>query len=77
MIFDVVIADEDNDGNTVPVLNEKQAKRINDLLSERDIDEAKFWKWAGCQTAEQMPLEKLANAVDMLLAKPLKGESDD
>lgn len=77
LIFDVTIANEDNDGNRVPVLTEQQARLIQDLLDTREVDLEKFWKWTGVDRVTDLPFDKFSQAKEMLQSKPRKEQDDE
>lgn len=71
MAFDVAVAKEDDDGNRVPVIDGLQRQLLQRLMAEREINEGKFWEWAGVARLEDLPLDKFSSAKDMLLTKPI------
>lgn len=76
LIFDVTMANEDDDGNRVPVVTEMQARLLQDLIDTHEVDMVRFWKWAGVERIADLPFDKFASAKEMLLSKPRKEQDD-
>lgn len=72
MIFDVTVANEDNDGIDAATIGPGQTERINTLLDQiqaTDEDFARFLAWAGVDTLDKMPITKFDDAVRFLNKK--------
>lgn len=67
LIFDVTIADEDNDGNG-PTISPPQIESINRLIEEiraagKPFDFQKFLAWLGVKSLDELPQSKVAKAL--------------
>lgn len=69
MIFDVTVADEDNDGQNGAVITPDQIGDINDLLLSTNSDITRFLKWAGVESLDKMPASKFQEAMTFLQRK--------
>lgn len=70
-IFNITVADEDNDGNGTggkPISNE-QKSRLHQLLTETSTDVAKFLQWGGVDELALLPASKFKDAEKMLMRK--------
>jgi hypothetical protein len=66
--------DQDNDGaGTVEYISDKQLSTICDLINGKDIDQAKFLKYMGCETLEQIQASDFNKAINSL--KAAKGKA--
>lgn len=80
MIFNVTIADEDQDGNTA-FLTPEQIKEINELCEECSklgvaVDFARFLKWLGVENLEQAGPGHYAKAIHELNGRRRKAQGD-
>lgn len=81
-IFNVTIADEDNDGNPSDgTLSEDQVYSINDLIDDCErlgapVEMQRFWKWVGVQSLSdlrQKDYQKVVNELRRKKEKAAKG----
>jgi hypothetical protein len=74
MIFNVAIGEDDKDGNQPKgeTINEKQAADLLALIEEVKADKAKFLKWAGVETIEEITTKLYPTCVKQLQAKRTK-----
>jgi len=75
LIFNVTVANEDNDGNReAEVVTPEQIAVINDLLKECEevgnpVNFGRFLHWLGVQQLDELPAGEFAKAVNELNAK--------
>lgn len=73
MIFDVSVADQDNDGNrATETIDAKQFKILSDLFKLHDADLPLFLQWAGIDDLCDLPKSKYGEAVALVRRKPLR-----
>lgn len=72
MVFNLVIADEDDDGQGSSVVSHEQAETIRKWLTRTDSDEAKFLAWVGAESVETMPASKYGQAIAHFQRKAAK-----
>ena len=69
MIFNVVLKNEDKDGNLTGFVNEEQANKIIDAIKRAALTptrEAKFLEALGVKAVSEIPLREYARAMNML-----------
>lgn len=69
MIFDITVADEDNDGQDGAMLTGDQIASINsllDALSFTDDQFRRFLTWAGAESLDKVPAKKFDSAIKRL-----------
>lgn len=72
LLLNIRTKGEDDDGvkGGLPAsVNAAQANTIYALIDETKTDKARFLKWAKCESIEELPESKFADAVAMLKAK--------
>lgn len=69
MIFDLVVAGEDLDGNDVQFIGPGQIQELNDGLEASGVKLAAFLQWLALESLDQMPVREFANAVGYLQRK--------
>lgn len=80
LIFDITIADEDNDGAGVdPICNPDQVKVINDLILECEaagnpVELKRFWGWLGVEGLHALPQSGFVKALNELNRQRKKGK---
>jgi hypothetical protein len=80
LIFDLILFDDDNDGNRVPQsaqpISQDQADTLNSLLNnvgmETKEQRAQFLKWAGAARLSEIPAHLYDKAVSLLQDKAKK-----
>lgn len=76
MIFNVTVADHDNDGNAVAALGTidgEQIEQIEAVIREKGINEKRFLEWCGVSTLDQIRGEKFAHVMRTLESYPKGG----
>ena len=75
MIFNITLADEDNDGNGASgkrFISEEQALKINEWIESVSADKAKFLVWLQVGTVETIIAKDYDKAINALRAKEKK-----
>ena len=66
MAFNITIADEDDDGQSVAVISEEQADTIRkwlDTIKAGPPEEEKFLAWVGAESIDKIQASRFAPAV--------------
>lgn len=69
MIFNIVMSDEDNDGQDTRKLTAQQAAEIEELLKKSGGEKEKFLRWIGVEAIEDMTPAQAARARAAIIQK--------
>lgn len=71
-LLGLATGDQDNDGGTIEFIDEKQLSVLMDSMKSKEVNEAKFLKYMGIESLEQMPKNKYKKAIEAIKAKGAK-----
>lgn len=63
MIFNITLAGEDDDGQGVATIDDKQVVVLNEWMEVTNTSLDGFLKWAGCKTLNKFPQRKFPEAI--------------